>query len=152
MFVILEGRSCYHGQRMTGYWSVTESRGVTALNTEKLQTVPTGPKYSTYAVGVHCVQECYCRTLPGHCMAQEQSGTVQYLKISNFEWHWQLGTSLATTIIFSKSLTIKQSEFISHCFHCLFCLEASDPETPRAKYSVLFIIPLVPFEQVVPAF
>ena len=88
---------------MTGYWSVTGSWGVTAFCTEKLQTVPTGPKYSAHAVGMHCVQECYCRTLLGQFMAQKQSGTVQYLKISDFEQHWQLGTSLATTSIFSKN-------------------------------------------------
>ena len=85
---------------MTGYWSVTGSWGVTAFCTEKLQTVPTGPKYGTHAVGMHCVQECYCRTLPGQFMAQEQSGTVQYPKISDFERHWQLGTSLATSQYF----------------------------------------------------
>ena len=76
---------------------------MTAFYTEKLQTVPTSPKYSTHAVGVYCVQECYCKTLPGHFMAQEQSGTVQYLKMSDFEWHWQLGTSLVTNSIFSKN-------------------------------------------------
>ena len=62
---------------MTVYWNVMGSWGVTAFCTEKLQTVPTGPQYSTHVVGMHYVQECYCRTLPGQCMAQEQSGTVQ---------------------------------------------------------------------------
>ena len=75
---------------------------VTAIYTEKLQTVPTGPRYSTHAVGVYGVQICHCRTLLEHWMAQEQSGTAQYLKISNFERHWRLGTSLVTTSIFSK--------------------------------------------------
>ena len=88
---------------MIRYWSVTGSWGVTAFYTEKLQTVPTGPKYGTHAAQELCTQECYCGTLPSQFMAQEQSGIVQYLKISDFGHFWQLGTSLATTSSFSNS-------------------------------------------------
>ena len=44
---------------MTGFLSVTGSWGVTAFYTEKLQTVPTGPKYSTHAVGMYWTVQYY---------------------------------------------------------------------------------------------